>query len=100
MSAGMRVCGRRSGRALRAPMLVLSCLVAHSVAAGSFSVAPIRIELGPSHIVEALTIHNENDAPITLQARVVDWSQAGGTDRYADTRDVLVTPPVLSIPAG
>jgi fimbrial chaperone protein len=99
MSAEIIVCSRRSGTAIRAGMLVLSCLVAHSVAAGSFSVAPIRIELGPSHIVEALTIHNENDAPIILQARAVDWSQPGGTDRYADTRDVLVTPPVLSIPA-
>ncbi|HTP38288.1 MAG TPA: fimbria/pilus periplasmic chaperone [Steroidobacteraceae bacterium] len=78
---------------------LLSCAAAASAAAGSFSIAPIRVELGGAHRTEALTIHNDGDAPLTLQLHVSAWSQSGGEESYADTRDLLITPPVLQIPA-
>jgi fimbrial chaperone protein len=78
---------------------LLSCAAAASAAAGSFSIAPIRVELGGAHRTEVLTVHNDGDEPITLQLKASAWSQTGGEESYADTRELLITPPVLQIPA-
>ncbi|MFT3905031.1 MAG: fimbria/pilus periplasmic chaperone [Steroidobacteraceae bacterium] len=70
-----------------------------TAAAGNFSLAPIRVELDPGHRSEVLTVHNEDDAPVTIQISAVAWSQASGEEQFADTRELLVTPPVLQVPA-
>jgi fimbrial chaperone protein len=65
--------------------------------ASTFSIAPIRVELDESHGTEALTVRNESDAAVVLQARALSWAQDGGVDSFTDTRDVIVTPPVLTL---
>src|SRR5262245_37549869 len=63
----------------------------------TFSVAPIRVELAESHGTEALSIRNESDTAMVLQARAMSWAQEDGVDSFVDTREVIVTPPVLTI---
>jgi fimbrial chaperone protein len=63
----------------------------------TFSIAPIRVELAGSQATEVLTVRNENDTPIILQARAMAWTQDDGVDFFADTREVIVAPPVLTI---
>ncbi len=41
-----------------------------------------------------------DDSPVVVQIRVVRWSQKGGAEQLEDTRELLVTPPVLQIPAN
>lgn len=79
----------------------LGCMAAASAAAGSFSVAPTRIELGAGQQTAVMTLHNQDTAgPLTIQASLVGWTQTGGEDAYAPTRELLATPPVFTIPPG
>lgn len=70
---------------------------AGTAAAGSLNVAPIRVALGPNASVAVLTVRNQDDAPVVVQARPAAWSQHDGGDSLEDTRDLLVTPPLFTI---
>jgi fimbrial chaperone protein len=72
---------------------------AGTAAAGNLSVAPVRAELGSAQGTAIITVHNIDDAPIVVQARPATWSQPDGADRLEDTRELLVTPPLFTIPA-
>jgi fimbrial chaperone protein len=51
--------------------------------------------------VGELTVHNETASSTLVQVRAVEWTQsASGEDQYADTRDLLATPPVFTLAAG
>jgi fimbrial chaperone protein len=65
--------------------------------ASTLSVAPIRIELSPTVSTAVLTVRNQEDSPVTVQARPAAWSQQDGQDQLADTHDLLVTPPLFTI---
>jgi fimbrial chaperone protein len=71
---------------------------AGSAAAGSFSLAPIRLELSKGRTTGVLTLHNDADAPVTIQVEAVAWSQPDNADRYQASRDLIVTPPVFIVP--
>ena len=72
--------------------------VAGTAAASTLSVAPVRIELSPTVSTAVLTLRNPDDAPVTVQATPAAWSQQDQQDQLADTHDVLVTPPLFTIP--
>jgi fimbrial chaperone protein len=65
--------------------------------ASTFSIAPIRVELGGTQTTEALTVRNEGDVTVVLQAQPMSWVQEDGVDSFTETRDVVVAPPVLTI---
>lgn len=71
---------------------------AGSAAASTFNVAPIRVEMDADHQTGVLTLHNDGEAPVTVQVQAAAWSQEGGEDVYRATRDLLVTPPVFVVP--
>jgi fimbrial chaperone protein len=77
----------------------LVALAALPAAASTFNIAPIRAELGVGHRTEALTLTNVEDEPVVVDVRVVAWSQRNGQEQLDETRELLVTPPVLQIPA-
>jgi fimbrial chaperone protein len=65
------------------------------VAASSFTLTPVRVELGSTHSRAALTLHNDGDEPVTVQVGAVSWAQPSGSDQYAPTRELIVAPPVF-----
>jgi fimbrial chaperone protein len=71
--------------------------VAH---AGSFQVNPIRIDMTKGAASAAITLHNDGDAPIVVQASLVGWSQENGQDAYTPTKEALVTPPIMTVAPG
>ncbi len=85
----------------RSPILQGVVLVAAALAgpasAGTFSISPIRVELGAAQRTAVLTVHNEEDRPAVVQVTALAWKQAGGEDQTESTRDLLVTPPVFTI---
>jgi fimbrial chaperone protein len=90
-------------RHVRAVLLaaVMALVAGRDACAGAFAVAPIRVELRAGQTAGELTIHNENAASTLIQVRAVEWSQsASGEDQYADSRDLLVTPPVFTVAAN
>lgn len=68
--------------------------------AGSFSVSPVRATLSAGQPVAALTVRNTGSEPTVIQLEVVSWSQQGGKEVYAPTREILATPPIFTVPAG
>jgi fimbrial chaperone protein len=70
------------------------------VHAGTFSISPLRAELSSQVQTGALTLKNQEDSPVVVQAEVLRWEQAAGRDDLLPTRDVLVSPAVFTIPGN
>jgi fimbrial chaperone protein len=75
-----------------------SALTAMPVLAGSFSVTPVRIYMTPRDRAVAITITNEGDSPVALQADLNTWSQRpDGTDELVLTEDMILSPPIIKL---
>jgi fimbrial chaperone protein len=70
-----------------------------TVAASTLNVAPVRVELNATQSTAVVTIHNSEDSPVVVQARPTAWSQRDERDQLDETHDVIVTPPLFTIPA-
>jgi fimbrial chaperone protein len=86
-------------RAIARALLAIGMLAAAgTAAASSISVAPIRVELSAAKRTAVLTVRNQEDAPVIVQARPAAWSQRAGEDQLDDTHDLVVTPPIFTLP--
>jgi fimbrial chaperone protein len=66
--------------------------------AGTFTVTPVRIYMTARDRAVAVTVVNDGDSEIVLQAEVSNWSQsADGTDILAPTEDLILAPPILRL---
>ena len=66
--------------------------------AGSFSVTPVRIYMTPRDRAVAITITNEGESPVALQADLNTWSQRpDGTDELVLTEDMILSPPIIKL---
>lgn len=66
--------------------------------AGIFSVTPVRIYMTPKDRAVAVTITNEGDTEVVLQADLNSWSQKpDGTDEQIPTEDIILSPPIIKL---
>ena len=73
----------------------VTCLTA---AAGEFSVTPVRIFMTPRDRAVAVTVTNEGDEEVVMQAEVYAWGQKpDGSDELTQTDDLILTPPILKL---
>lgn len=83
---------------LRAVIPLVLLAAAPSAFAAGFSVTPVRIYMKPQDRAVAVTISNEADAPVVLQADLYTWSQkADGTDDLVLTDDLILSPPIVKL---
>ncbi len=83
---------------LLAGLLVLAA--AQCAWAGVFSVTPVRIYMVPKDRAVAVTITNEADEPVALQADVYEWKQrADGADELVPSEDLILAPPIIKLGA-
>ncbi len=82
------------GTLVSAMAMVLSPAPVH---AGAFSVSPVRVDLSARVATGALTIRNQQDADVAVEAQAVLWEQVEGVDQLTPTRDVLVSPVVFTL---
>jgi fimbrial chaperone protein len=76
-------------------VLALCCLTAQ---AGDFSVTPVRIFMAPRDRAVAVTVTNEGDQEVVMQADLYSWKQKpGGDDDLALTEDMILSPPILKL---
>lgn len=76
------------------------CGVVPSSFAGTFSVTPVRIFMTPRDRAIAVTLINEGDSEIALQAEINTWSQKpDGTDELVPTEDMVLSPPIIKLAA-
>ena len=87
---------KRSSRLLE----FLCVIAAMPACASTFTISPIRAELSGGHRTCVLTLTNADEQPVVIQVHVLAWSQINGEEKFAETRELLVTPPVLQIPAN
>jgi fimbrial chaperone protein len=83
--------------------LCMGCIglgVAPAWAMGAmFSVTPVRIFLSPRDRAAPITLVNEGDKPVMLQAELLDWKQSPtGQDVLTPSDDVILSPPIIDLP--
>lgn len=78
----------------------LALCLATPVYAGMFSVTPVRIFMSAKDKAIAVTITNESDEDLVMQADVYSWKQKpNGEDELVLTENLLVSPPIIKAPA-
>lgn len=66
--------------------------------AGIFSVMPVRIYMGAKDRAVAVTLINESDSPVVLQADLYRWQQkVDGSDELTSTEDLILSPPIIAL---
>ena len=66
--------------------------------AGVFSVTPVRIYMTPKDRAIAVTITNEGDEELVMQADLFLWKQKpGGQDDLTLTEDMFLSPPIIKL---
>lgn len=66
--------------------------------AGDFSVTPVRIFMAPRDRAVAVTVTNEGDQEVVMQADVFSWKQKpGGDEDLTLTEDMILSPPILKL---
>lgn len=80
-------------------LMFATCLAgAMPVAASEFSVTPVRIFMGPRDRAVAVTLTNEGDEEVLMQAQVFSWKQKpGGDDDLVPTEDMILSPPIVKL---
>ena len=68
--------------------------------AGTLRVNPILVSLDADHRSGSVTVRNDESTPVAIRAYPLAWAQAGGSDVYAETSAVIVSPPVFTIAPG
>ena len=82
----------------RIAALFAATLLAAPAWAGLFSVTPVRIFMTPRDRATAITITNESDEELVMQADVYSWKQkASGEDDLALSEDLILSPPILKL---
>src|SRR2546423_14765081 len=79
-------------------LLVLAAM--HTAFAATFTVTPVRIYMKPQDRAVAVTITNESDTPILLQADL--YTRTQNPDCRAETALTsapVLSPPIIKIPA-
>ena len=81
--------------------MVIFLLLATQAAAANFSVTPVRIYMKAQDRAVAVSVVNEGNAPVVLQADLYAWSQkADGTDDLVLTEDLILSPPIIKLGAN
>jgi fimbrial chaperone protein len=92
---------RRIGKAVLtgsvlAPLVFGACAPAWAV--GQFVVTPVRIFMQPRDRAAAVTISNEGDEEMVMQADVFVWKQKpGGEDELTLSEDLFLSPPIIKL---
>lgn len=68
--------------------------------AGSLGIAPVRIDLSDSKTTATVQVTNTGDEPMTIQVHGANWRTEGLEESYFDTNELVVNPPVFTLPVG
>lgn len=87
---------------LRAPcFLILALTLAPGASqAQALNVSPVRVELGPQKATTTISVTNRGTEATGVQIRPYVWAQRHNADQLTPTRDLLVSPPIMTIGPG
>jgi len=73
-------------------------LAAAACNAAEFSVTPIRLDMEPGMRSAAVTVVNDDDKPLRLQLKLMEWTQdASGFDVYTESDELVYFPKLMSV---
>ncbi len=78
----------------------LAVLSLWGTVAHALTISPVLVELSPGRRIVSITVVNSADHAMTFQTDTLAWDQPDGVDRYAETDDLIVVPPIATISAG
>lgn len=81
-------------------ILLVGGFAADKARASELEIAPVLLNLAPGQTSATIELRNRGDAPVTIQARPYLWSQALDEDVLTPTSEVILSPPIFTIPAG
>jgi fimbrial chaperone protein len=83
----------------KAALVLAACAALSAPAwAGLFSVTPVRIFMTPRDRATAVTVVNEGDTELVMQAEVFDWKQKeDGSDDLTASEDMILAPPIVKL---
>ncbi|MDB5699800.1 MAG: hypothetical protein JWN69_2604 [Alphaproteobacteria bacterium] len=73
---------------------------ASPAAAGSFQIDPVKVEISADRKIATIKVKNQADTPVTVRGYALRWTQENGQDAYTQVQNVIVSPPISTIPAG
>jgi len=84
--------------------LIVACAIAallnsSGANAASLEFNPVRVEMHPGQTATTIELHNFG-AKVAVQIRPFQWTQQGDADELKPTGDLLVSPPIFTIPEG
>ena len=83
---------------MRGTAALLAACICAPAWAGFFTVTPVRIFMTPRDRAIAVTITNDGDEELVMQADVFVWSQKpGGEDELVLSEDLILSPPILKL---
>lgn len=80
--------------------VLLAAAAACTLPAGAaqFTITPVRIFMTPRDRAVAVTVTNDSDEDVVMQADLYTWKQKpDGSDDLALTEDLVLTPPILKL---
>jgi fimbrial chaperone protein len=90
---------QKFGRPLLAFATIASAVGAAQ--AGAFSVSPVRIFMDARERATGITVINEGDTDLVMQAEIFQWKQnPDGTDDLQPSQDLVLAPPILKLAKG
>ena len=91
----------QSGKTFLLSVAALYGLAMPAAWAGTFSVSPVRIFMDARERATGVTIINEGDTDLVMQAEIFQWKQKpDGSDDLVPTQDLVLAPPILRLAKG
>jgi fimbrial chaperone protein len=92
--------GNRRAAFLFAFLVSTGALCAGRTDAAYLEISPVVVLLTPGQTTATIEVQNRGDAPAAIQARAFRWSQVGDDDPLTATDDIILSPPIFTVPQG
>jgi fimbrial chaperone protein len=89
----------RSRSILLTALAALPCWIGVAVAA-QLRVEPVLLEMNAPAAAGTLALRNDEDSEVTVQTRVLRWSQNAGKEALEPTTEVVASPPAVTLAPG
>jgi len=83
-----------------AALTAAGCLFFGTAQAAVLEISPVTIGLAAGQGATTIEVRNRGDAPVAVQVRAYAWAQSGDEDVLTPTRDLILSPPIFTVPAG
>ena len=79
-------------------LLLATCGIAATALAGSFGVAPTRVDLDRGTRSATIEVGSEDSAKLNFQVKLFEWTQdSDGKDQYVESQDLIWFPQLFTV---